>query len=120
MRQTIVFFLISSCLFWYACGSTTNEQKSGPVDAAAIFTSQCSMCHEMQQDKIGPALAGVGARWGNDVPKLKSFIKNNQSIIHSGDPYAKALYEKWHQSAMPLFTNLSDAELTALVAYFPQ
>jgi cytochrome c551/c552 len=120
MHKTIVVLLLSICLFWYACGSSTEEQKKGPVDAVALFSSQCSMCHDMHEDKIGPALAGVQARWGNDTAKLKSFIKNNQILIQSGDPYAKALYEKWHQSAMPIFTQLSDAELNALLAYFPQ
>lgn len=120
MHKTIAFLLLTSCLFWYACGASADEQKSVKVDAAALFTNQCSMCHDVQQDKIGPALAGVRARWANDTATLKKFIKNNQAVIASGHPYAQALYQKWHQSNMPQFTGLSDEELDALVAYFPQ
>lgn len=120
MRKTIAFLLPAACLFWYACGSSAEEHKKGPVDAAAIFASQCSMCHDVQQDKIGPALTGVKVRWANDLTTLKQFIKNNQSVIASGHPYAAALYQKWHQSNMPQFTALSDEEIDALIAYFPE
>ena len=115
------FFSIS--MFW-ACGSNNNSieaYKSKESNAASaaeqLFTSKCSMCHSLQEDKIGPSLAGASQRWGADRTKLKSFIKNAQAYIKTGDPYAAKLYEKWNRSNMPVFEQLSDDELNALIEY---
>ena len=105
-------------LLW-ACGNATEQSSTGNAadKTADLFASKCSICHGFNEDKIGPSLAGVQQRWGNDTQKLKSFIKNSQSVIASGDPYAVALYAKWNQSAMPSFPDLSEDELNALVEY---
>lgn len=78
------------------------------------------MCHEFNEDKIGPALKGVSERWAGDTARLKAFIRNSQAVIKSGDPYANELYTKWNQSVMPPFEGLSPAELDALVHYLKQ
>ena len=75
------------------------------------------MCHDFRQDKVGPALSGVSSRWNNDTEKMKQFIRNSGAVIKSGDPYAKSLYEKWNQSDMPSFPDLSNEDLDALVHY---
>jgi cytochrome c551/c552 len=75
------------------------------------------MCHSLNEDKIGPALAGATQRWGGDTSQLKGFIKNAQSVINSGDAYAISLYNKWNRSNMPAFPNLTDQELNALLEY---
>lgn len=106
----------------YACGNGSTSQTGastapGGIDAAALFSAKCGMCHDFKQDKIGPALAGVSGRWQNDTGRLKQFIRNSGDMIRKGDPYAKALYEQWHQAEMPSFPSISDDELNALVDY---
>lgn len=119
---SVVVLSIVLCFLW-ACGgnqnTTTKNEASATISSAeAIFQSKCSICHDFNSDKIGPSLAGVLGRWGGDKIRLKSFIKNSQELIKSGDPYSVALYEKWQHSAMPSFNELTEEELNALVDYF--
>lgn len=109
----------------WACGNSgqtsISDFKTADATRASlaenIFTEKCSICHSINEDKIGPALAGTAARWGKDAEKLKAFIRNSQAYINTGDPYATKLYEKWNRSNMPAFPNLTDEELEALVVY---
>jgi cytochrome c551/c552 len=121
-------YWVISCLAMsaiWACGNSgqtsISDFKTADATRASlaenIFTEKCSMCHSINEDKIGPALAGTAARWGKDAEKLKAFIRNSQAYINTGDPYATALYEKWNRSNMPAFPNLTNKELDALVEY---
>lgn len=103
----------------WACGTASNETGATATGTKTedLFAAKCGMCHAFKEDKIGPALAGVQQRWNNDPERLKDFIKNSRAVIKSGDPYAVALYEKWHQSEMPSFPDLQEDELNALVDY---
>jgi cytochrome c2 len=106
-------------VFAGACGTAGEQQGTSQAadKAQELFASKCSMCHDFKEDKIGPSLAGVQQRWGNDKGKLKSFIRNSQQYIASGDPYAVALYKKWNESAMPSFTGISEEEMDLLIEY---
>lgn len=111
---------LSFVLLALSCGDSGSDNAAGAVAAdpgATIFSEKCSMCHEANTDKIGPALNGVAARWGGDTERLKAFIRNSQTVIKSGDTYANELYTKWNQSVMPPFEGLSPAEMDALVNY---
>lgn len=120
------YWILSLCslsLFW-ACGSSNStiedyktKESAGASKGEEIFNAKCSMCHSLSEDKIGPALSGVQQRWSGDIPRLKSFIRDAQSMINSGDAYAAPLYEKWNKSNMPSFPNLTEQELNDLVVY---
>jgi cytochrome c551/c552 len=123
MKQIKTLLLLvpaTAALFLYACGNGSSDDEPSAVLArnpADLFRAKCSMCHDFKQDKIGPALSGVAMRWSNDTGKLKQFIRNSRAMIDSGDPYAKELYERWHQSEMPSFPDISDEEMNALIEY---
>jgi mono/diheme cytochrome c family protein len=91
-----------------------------PMDPAVIeegqtlFRNNCAVCHQVQQQLIGPALAGVTER--RPLPWLQSFIKNSQRVIQSGDTYAVQLYEQYNKTEMPSF-DFSDEEVLAVLAY---
>lgn len=116
-KKHLIAALFSLSFMW-ACGSATEQTATttAPNKTEDLFSSKCSMCHAFNEDKIGPALAGVQQRW-NDKQKLKAFIRNSQAVIAGGDPYATALYAKWNQSAMPSFPELSEQELDELIEY---
>jgi mono/diheme cytochrome c family protein len=89
-------------------------------DGAKIFKQNCAVCHALTDQKLtGPGLAGVAGR----VPKpeaewLSKWIKNNNTVIASGDAYAKTLVaNNGGVDAMSEFEFLSDADLKALVDY---
>lgn len=87
-------------------------------DGRALFMTNCASCHDpkFSKDLTGPNLAGVEDRWP-DRNKLKEWIHNNQSLIKSGYPRAVEVYMQYNKTAMNLFTDKTDAEVEAILAY---
>ena len=91
-----------------------------PTDDAVIsageslFNNNCTVCHAINQQVVGPALKNVHER--RDLPWLIGFIKNSQKVIQSGDDYAVNLYNEYNKTVMPSFA-YSDEEITSIVAY---
>jgi len=85
------------------------------IQGEAVFNANCKQCHAFNEVVVGPALAGVLGRWPSEAA-MGQFIKYPQKVIESGDPYAKALYEKYKQY-MPNHDFLSDADLKAVISY---
>lgn len=81
----------------------------------SIFKANCTSCHAINSQVIGPALKDVDKRWA-DKGLLKKFIVASQGVIKSGDKYAADLFQKYNGTVMPNH-NLSDAELDSLLAY---
>jgi len=105
------FFLTLTILVAFSFLSTASAQ-----DGKALFSANCASCHAINKQLTGPALAGVEERWP-DKAKLYAWIKNNQAFLKTGDKYANDLYNQYNKSAMNLFTNLSDKEIDAILAY---
>ncbi|MGB3182168.1 MAG: c-type cytochrome [Cyclobacteriaceae bacterium] len=91
-----------------------------PTDDAAItagqtlFENNCTVCHAVNEQVVGPALGGVTDR--RPLPWLLSFIKNSQKVIQSGDEYAVNLYNEYNKTQMPSFA-YGDDEITNILAY---
>lgn len=96
---------------WYGCESVCEKKAPGPVSESgmpalsaktreaghATFTANCQGCHgEKLQGGVGPSLAGVTKRLGNDTIR---------SILHKG------------QGQMPSFPGLDDSEIGKLIAF---
>ncbi|MBR9999733.1 MAG: c-type cytochrome [Cyclobacteriaceae bacterium] len=79
-----------------------------------LFRNNCAVCHGVQQQLVGPALAGITER--RPLPWLQTFIKNSQRVIQSGDQYAVQLYEQYNRTEMPSF-DFSDEEVLAVLSY---
>ncbi len=80
----------------------------------ALFDGNCKQCHAINEQVVGPALKGITER--RTLPWLVNFIKYPQKTIESGDPYAKALYDKYKQF-MPNHDFLKDEEVNAILSY---
>lgn len=112
----VLFFLF----FIWACQSNSSQQDNISTDSTlvakgdSLFTQYCASCHSMQQNGIGPKLAGVTG----EVPVawLQQFISNPEQMIQSGDQRAKRLHEEY-KTMMPAFNTLLEGEITALIAY---
>ena len=106
--------------------SATSEAAAAPTEGAstqdaalvsageALFKGNCTVCHQINEKLIGPALRDVHKR--REVTWIKAFIKNSQKVIESGDAYAVALYEEYNQTQMTSF-DFSEEELNSLVSY---
>ncbi len=86
-------------------------------DGAQLFKTNCASCHSLGTNKLtGPGLEGVTKR----VPPgdwINKWIKNSDALIKAGDPYAVKIFEEYNRMPMTVFTNLSDAEISAIVKY---
>jgi cytochrome c2 len=86
-------------------------------DAEKLFKQNCAVCHSLGKNKItGPGLEGIGTRAPSDA-WLAKWIKNNKELIKSGDAYALKILAESNGADMTTFTDLSDAEITALITY---
>ena len=59
---------------------------SQDVDIAkgkSLFNANCAACHKLNKNLIGPALAGVSAKYEKEW--LYSWIKNSSAMIKAGD-----------------------------------
>ena len=103
-----------------ATPATIAAPATGGGDAAAIaagdalFKGNCTQCHAIGEQVVGPALSGITKR--RPISWLIPWIKNSTKVVASGDDYAVTLYNKYNKQQMPSFA-LSDKEITSIFAY---
>lgn len=115
---TSIFFIVFTATV-YSQETATDVQDTGLnqelVSAGAtLFKNNCQVCHEIHEQKVGPALADVHNR--RPIEWIKAFILNSQRVIQSGDEYAVNLYNQYNQTLMTSF-DFSDDELDAVIEY---
>ncbi|WP_161887984.1 c-type cytochrome [Pontibacter russatus] len=95
---------------------TPAAQAQDAVAGKAIFEGNCSACHSLEADVVGPALKDAHKRRGDEW--LVKFIKNSQELVQAGDKDAVALFEKFNKVPMPAFGgSLSDEDIANVIAY---
>src|SRR5262245_30157554 len=82
----------------------------------AIFKDNCATCHSLTKQLTGPALAGIQSRVP-DKKLLHAWIKNNNAVLKTGNPYFNNLYQQFNKSPMPQFPQFSDAEIDAVITF---
>jgi mono/diheme cytochrome c family protein len=115
--------LIALVIVAAAAAASTTFAAVGParaadaVEAKKIFSQRCTACHTYGKGiKVGPDLKGVTDR--RKRPWLLKFIRGSQGVIKSGDPIATDLFQKFKQQRMPDWTDLSEAQITAILDWF--
>ncbi len=118
--QIIQIAILPLLLFLSSCQSASSDRDMISSDSVviasgkALFDQYCTSCHNMQQNGIGPKLAGitteVSAEW------LRHFIINPEQTIAAGDERATQLYREY-KTMMPSFTTLRDNDVNALIAF---
>jgi mono/diheme cytochrome c family protein len=98
-----------------SAGKPVSAEEAAAIAAGdALFKNNCAQCHAVNEQVVGPALAGITKR--RPVSWLLPWIKNSSKVVASGDEYAVALYNKFNKQQMPSFA-LSDQEITSVLAY---
>lgn len=114
-----VLSCLSSCSFRQADASGS-DQHAISTDPATIalgqntFSQNCSACHSFSNDGIGPQLGGITS--AVSVDWIKSFIRDPEAVIESGDERATVLYEKY-KTIMPSFAGYTDEQINSIIAY---
>lgn len=81
----------------------------------SLFNANCAACHKLNKRAVGPALAGVSAKY--DKEWLYSWIKNSTAMVKSGDAQAVAIFEEYNGSVMTSFPQLSNEDIDNILAY---
>lgn len=86
-----------------------------------LFKANCTACHALDKQSIGPALGGVVDRLKTeqnlDNDWLHKWIKDSKALRESGDKYANEVFEKFNQTEMLPFPNLSDQDIDDILEY---
>lgn len=104
-----------------AAPATTTTTSATTGDAAAgekLFTANCTSCHKINSQLIGPALKDVDKKESDEW--LHKWIKNNGALRASGDKDALAIYTQFNKTEMTQFTSFSDQDITNILAYIKQ
>ena len=105
--------LLATSASIYAQGDAKNGEK--------LFKADCSACHALDKQLVGPALGGVVDRLKTeqnlDTDWLHKWIKDNKSLIASGDKYAVEVFEKFNKTEMTAFPNLTDQDINDILEY---
>ena len=123
-----IFGLMASYPIWtiseepgkFACGVVYDPSPGetlawpGGHMGRALFESNCTVCHAINEQVVGPALKDAHLRM--DSVMLRNWIMNSQKVIQSGDEYAVSLYNTYNKTEMPSYA-FSDEELTQLIEY---
>lgn len=79
-----------------------------------LFKVNCKACHKRDRPATGPALRGVTQR--RDSTWIRTFIRNPQVMIDSGDTTAIKMFEEYG-SVMTAFPSITDDEIDCILEY---
>ncbi|MBM3426715.1 MAG: c-type cytochrome [Bacteroidetes bacterium] len=110
----VLFFMLMG-VSAYAADPAVASSDEAIAAGKTVFNANCKQCHKLDQKNVGPALRGITDR--QSIAWAKSFIKNSQAVISSGDAYAAALYKEYSNTVMPSHEFLSDVDLDNILSY---
>ncbi|NRA91551.1 MAG: c-type cytochrome [Psychroserpens sp.] len=123
-RKLASKFLNLGLVFLLTISSSLFAQDGDPVKGKSLFNTNCAACHQLDRDMTGPMLRNVEARLydeqGLDREWLNKWIRNSAGLIKSGDAYANQVYNAWNKTAMTAFPQLSDQDISDILAYTAQ
>ena len=101
--------------------TTLYAQEGDPVKGKSLFNTNCAACHSLDKKLTGPALRGVEARLsdeqGLDRAWINAWIRNSAAVVKSGDSYANKIYTEYNGAAMTAMPQLSDQDISDVLAY---
>ena len=108
-------------LFFSIFSFAQDEIKGDAVKGKELFNKNCTACHKMGAQLVGPDLTGVVSRLKKDQnigrEWFQKWIKDNKAFRASGDKYANEVFEKFKKSEMQQFPNLSDQDVDDILTY---
>jgi len=123
-RKLTANFLNLGLVFLLTISTSLTAQEGDPVKGKTIFNTNCASCHQLDKKMTGPALRDVEARLadeqGLDREWLDQWIRNSAGMVKSGDAYANKIYNEYNGTAMTAFPQLSDQDISDLLAYTAQ
>ncbi len=113
-----------SLLFFSILCTSLQAQEADLAKGKSLFNANCAACHQLDKKMTGPALRYVETRLsedeGLDRDWLNAWIRNSAAVIKSGDAYANKIYNEYNGAAMTAFPQLSDEDISNILAYTAQ
>lgn len=101
--------------------ASVHAQDGDASNGEKLFKANCTACHALDKQIVGPALGGVVARLQTEQNLgpdwLHKWIKDNKALRASGDKYANEVFEKFNKTEMLQFPNLTDKDIDDILAY---
>jgi mono/diheme cytochrome c family protein len=85
------------------------------ADGKALYLANCASCHRLKGNLTAPSLAFLSSR--RDPRWLYAYTRSNVRLLWRGDPYTCFLFNRYKMAGMPVFPDLSDADLEAIYHY---
>ncbi|MCR6640622.1 MAG: cytochrome c [Sporocytophaga sp.] len=89
--------------------------KEEYANGSRLFKANCSPCHALTKELVGPALKGISRR--RSMKWIVSVVQNSQKVIGSGDRYAVELYNQYGMAEMKSFPELSENNIRDIINY---
>ena len=113
--------LAVSLLLTTSASIYAQDLKGDAKKGEALFKTNCSACHALDKQMVGPALGGVVDRLKTEqnlgVDWFQKWIKDNKALRASGDKYANEVFEKFKKVEMTAFPSLSDQDVADILEY---
>ena len=122
--QPLSKLIYLSLLFLSILCTPLQAQEADLAKGKSLFNANCAACHQLDKKMTGPALRYVETRLsedeGLDRDWLNAWIRNSAAVIKSGDAYANKIYNEYNGAAMTAFPQLSDEDISNILAYTAQ
>ncbi len=113
--------LAVSLLLTTSASIYAQDLKGDAKKGEALFKTNCSACHALDKQMVGPALGGVVDRLKTEqnlgVDWFQKWIRDNKALRASGDKYANEVFEKFKKVEMTQFPSLSDQDVADILEY---
>ena len=113
--------LAVSLLLTTSASIYAQDLKGDAKKGETLFKTNCSACHALDKQMVGPALGGVVDRLKTEqnlgVDWFQKWIRDNKALRASGDKYANEVFEKFNKVEMTAFPNLTDQDIADLLEY---
>ena len=107
--------IILSVIILISLAGVSHAAEPDTIKGKAVFQQNCTSCHAIQTQVVGPALRNVFDR--HSEAWIISFVHASQTVIKSGDTSAVRLFNKFNQTVMPNHPNLSDQDIRNIIGY---
>jgi cytochrome c2 len=113
--------LACSLLLTTSASIYAQDLKGDAKKGETLFKTNCTACHALDKQVVGPALGGVVDRLKKEqnlgVDWFQKWIKDNKAFRATGDKYANEVFNKFNKVEMQVFPNLSEQDIADILEY---